>query len=92
MTGSKPAVLIFLVMHGCERNQHILRVSTATLIVLGSGNLMRLLRMLRDLTGSAKSKMVATKPEVTTSQLVDKLAKKFQRLHLCFNGPAFMWD
>jgi len=40
--------------------------------------------MLRDLTGSAKSKMAATKPEVTISQFVDKLATKFQWLHLSF--------
>ena len=41
---------------------------------------MRLLRTLRDLTGGAKSKMATTTPEVTISQLVDKLATKFQRL------------
>ena len=43
---------------------------------------MILLRMLRDLTGSAKSKMAARKSEVTISQLVDKLATKFTWLPL----------
>ena len=48
--------------------------------------------MLCDLTGSAKFKMAATKPEVTISQLPDKLATKFKRLHPYFKGPAFKWD
>ena len=72
--------------------QDIPGVSRATFIFLGSDNLMRLLRMLRDLTGSAKSKMAAIKPEVMISQLVDELATKFQRLHPSSKGPAFKWD
>ena len=64
-----------------EIMQDILGVSTATVIFLEYGNLIRLLRMLSDSTGSAKSTVVATKLEVTISQLADKLATKFQRLH-----------
>ena len=75
-----------------EIKQDIFAISTATPIFFRSGNLVRLVRMLRDLTGSAKSKMAATKPEVTTYELVDKLATKFQRFHLCFKGSAFKWD
>ena len=75
-----------------EITQDILGISAATPIFFGSCNLMRLLRMLQNLTGSAKIKMAATIPEVTISQLVDKLATKFQRLHQCSNGPAFKWD
>ena len=75
-----------------EIKRDILGISTATPMFLGSGNLMRLLRMLHDLNGKAKSKMGATKPEVTISQFVDKLATKFQRLHPYFKDPAFKWD
>ena len=50
---------------------------------------MGLTTILWDLTGSAKSKIAATKPKVTISQLVDKLATKFLPLHLCVKGPAF---
>jgi hypothetical protein len=45
--------------------------------------------MLCDLTGSEKSNMAASKPEVPISQLVDKIGTKFQRVCLCFRGPAF---
>ena len=75
-----------------EIKQGILGISTATPIFLGSCNLMRLLRMLRDLTGSAKVKMAATKPKVTISQLVKKLATKFHWLRLCIKIPALKLD
>ena len=50
-----------------EIPQDILGISIATTIFFGSGNIMRLMRMLRDLTGSAKSKMAAIKPEIAIS-------------------------
>jgi len=65
-----------------EMNQDILEISTVVI-----GNLMRQLRMSSESTGSAKSTMAAIMPEVTLYKLtVDKLALKFQRLHLCFKA------
>ena len=61
-----------------EINQDI-GILTAKPIFLESGILIRLFRLLCDLTGSLKFKMVTTKPEVAVSQLVDKLATKIQR-------------
>jgi signal transduction histidine kinase len=49
---------------------------------------MRLLRMISDITGGAKSKMAAIMLEVTTAQLVEKLTRKFQRPHLCFKNDS----
>jgi len=41
------------------------------------------LAILFNQTGSIKSKMAATKMEVLTSQLVEKIGNVFQRLNLC---------
>jgi len=52
---------------------------------------MELVKIPYDQTGktlSGKSKMAATKLEVRVSQLVHKMATKFQVLNLCFGGPA----
>ena len=82
MVASKPEVFILQVLNVKYRNTHTF---------LGSGSLMRLLKMPRDLTSSVKSKMAATRCEVMISQFVE-LATKFRRLHQCFKGPAFKWD
>jgi len=42
--------------------------------------------MLYDLTGSKKSNMAGSKPEVHTFQLLDKIGTQLQRL--CLRGPA----
>jgi hypothetical protein len=52
----------------------------------GSGNSMALFVMLYLETGSENFKMVAAKPEVSVSQLLLKIGKKFQRLCACFRG------
>jgi hypothetical protein len=39
-------------------------------------------------TGSGKLKMAASKLEMYISQCVHEIATKFQRLYLCFRGPA----
>ena len=38
-----------------------------------------------------KSKMAAYKLEIRLCQLVYKIAMQFQRLYLCFRGPAILW-
>ena len=43
--------------------------------------------ILSDVTRSLNLKMTAAKPEVLTSQLLDKIATKFQRLSRYFWGP-----
>jgi hypothetical protein len=48
--------------------------------------------MVCDLTGSEKSNMAGSKPEVHISQLVDKIGTTFQRLCLYFRGPASQWE
>jgi hypothetical protein len=52
----------------------------------GSENSMALLVMLYLETGSQIFKMAAAKPEVSVSQRLYKIAKKFQRLSACFRG------
>ena len=42
-------------------------------------------------TGSKKSKMAVSKPEISISQLPDEIETKFQRLNLHFRGPAIEW-
>jgi len=46
----------------------------ATATFSGSSNSMALLTILTDVTGSRKSKMAASKPEVLIAQLLDKIA------------------
>ncbi len=46
----------------------------------GSSNPRELLGILSDVTGSWKLKMAVAKPEVLISQLVGKIATRFQRL------------
>ena len=36
--------------------------------------------------------MAASKLEIRISQLVYKIAMQFQRLYLCFQGPAIQWE
>jgi len=43
-------------------------------------------------TGSEKSNMAASKPEILISQLLDEIETKFPRSHLHFGDPAFEWD
>ena len=38
------------------------------------------------------SKMAASKLQMHVNSLPDKILSKFQRLYLCFLGPAFHWD
>jgi hypothetical protein len=61
-------------------------IPTATPMFSGSGNSMAVLERLHIDTGSQKFKMAAAKPEVPVSQLLYKIAKKFQRLSVCFRG------
>ena len=42
-------------------------------------------------TGSAKSKMAASEPELIISLLVDEIETKSQRLNLHFRGQAIQW-
>jgi hypothetical protein len=42
-------------------------------------------------TGSQKFKMAAAKPEVPVSQLLYKIAKKFERLPPYFRGQGTQW-
>src|SRR5664279_4285390 len=67
-------------------------ISTATSLFSGSRNPMVLLWILPVVAGSGKSKMAAFKPDILISQLQDKIATKFQRLTLHFQGPATQWD
>jgi len=39
-----------------------------------------------------KTNMAASKPKMHVSSLTDQISAKFQRLYLCFLGPAFHWD
>jgi hypothetical protein len=63
-------------------------ISTAICIFMGSGNSMALSRTLYLETGSPKFNMAAVKPEVPLSQLLYKIAKKFQPLFACFWGQG----
>ena len=47
--------------------------------------------MLHLQTGIQKFKMAAAEPEVPLSHLLDKIAKKFQRLPPCFRGRRTQW-
>ena len=49
---------------------------------------MRLKRIFYNQTGSGKSKMAASKPEILLSRLVDEIETKSQRLNLHFRGQA----
>jgi hypothetical protein len=59
-------------------------IPTAICVFWGSGNSMALSERLHLETGSPKFKMAAVKPEVPSSQLLHKIAKKFQLLSACF--------
>ena len=54
--------------------------------VFGSAISMVVLALLSDVTGSGKSKMAAAKLEIPISRLVVNIARKFQRLCLCFGS------
>ena len=58
----------------------------------GSSNVMALLRILPDVTGSRLLKMAAAKPEVLISQLPNQIATPFQRLTHHFRGPTTQWQ
>jgi len=64
-------------------------ISTAMYMFSRSSYPMGLSQMLYDQTGSDKSNMVAFKPEVPISKLVDKIRKKVQRLCIRFRGPCY---
>ena len=66
-------------------------IQKATRMYLGSGNFMSLSPSLHLETGSEKFKMAAAKPEVPVSQLLYKIAKKFERLPPCFRGRETQW-
>ena len=53
-------------------------------IFSGSSYPMKLIGRLYDQTGSGKSKMAASNPEVSISQPIDMIGIQFQRLYLCF--------
>jgi hypothetical protein len=50
----------------------------------GTGKSLTLLKKLYGVTGSRKSNMATTKPEILKSQLVDVVEKKYKRHHPCF--------
>jgi len=60
-------------------------------MLLRSTNPMNVLEMLSDLTGNGKFNMVASKPGVPISKIVDKIGTKVQRLYICFLGQATQW-
>ena len=66
--------------------------SLATPMFSGSCYPMKSTEMLYDQTGSGKSEMVASKPEVPISQPIDIIGTHFQRQYLCFWGPAILLD
>ena len=68
--GHKPGVTISQLVDKLATKFQLLQ---PTPMFQGSNNQIRLMRMLLDLTGSVKSKMVVIKPEVTMFQLVDKI-------------------
>jgi len=49
---------------------------------------MKLVILLYDQTGSGKSKMMASKPEIPMSLLPGEIETKFQRLYSCIQGQA----
>jgi hypothetical protein len=63
-------------------------IPTAICMFLGSGNSIALSERLHLETGDPKFKMAAVKPEVPISQLLHKIAKKFQLLSACFWGQG----
>jgi hypothetical protein len=66
-------------------------IPTAICMFLVSGNSTMLPERLHIETGSQIFKMTAAKPEVPVFQLLYKIAKKFQRLTLCFRGRGTRW-
>jgi len=53
---------------------------------------MRLTQMLYDQNRSEKYKMAASKPEIPTSNLLDKIGTKVPRQYTRFRGPATQCD
>ena len=47
---------------------------------------------LSDATGSGKSKVAASKPDIGSAQLAHKITTKFKRQYLCFLGLAMQWE
>jgi len=66
-------------------------ISTDTPIFSKSRNLVKLVPILPDVSGSRKSKLAAVKPEVHVSQLVDMIESKFQKHLPCFRGWPTQW-
>jgi hypothetical protein len=66
-------------------------IPMTNLMFSGFENSMALLGRLYLETGSQIFKMALAKPEVPVSQLLYKIAKKFQRLTPCFRGRATQW-
>ena len=59
---------------------------------LGSNSSIELRRILCNQTGSGKSKMAASKPEVLISRLIDEIETRSQRPKLHFRNQAIEWD
>ena len=79
----------------CVKYMHFMRnlqLPTAIPMFSGSSSPIRLFAMLRNETGSGKSKMAVSHLEILIAQLVHKKATKFQRLYLCFRGQATRLD
>jgi len=70
----------------CRQDRNAM--STAKPMFSGSSNPAELLRIIFHRTGSGKFKMAAIILEVLISPLLDKIGTRFQRLNLCFWGPA----
>jgi hypothetical protein len=66
-------------------------IPTAICMFLGSQKSIMLSERLHLETGSQKFKMAPVKPAVPVSQLLYMIAKKFQRLTLCFQGRGIKW-
>jgi len=62
-------------------------IPTAILCFRGQGYLTVLLEIPCDVTGSQKSKVVASNMEIRISRRVDMIATQFKRLYECFQGP-----
>ena len=65
------------------------KISAATLTFLGFGMSKALEGLLSNKTGSGKSNMAASKPDILIYQLPDEIEAKFRRLDIHFRGQAF---
>jgi hypothetical protein len=66
-------------------------IPTTACMFSGSGNTTAISRRLHLETGSQQFKMESVKPEAPISQLLYKIAEKFQRSPVCFRSQGIQW-